>query len=100
MKHKYFSVFLTNLYVFGSIVSQPLIHLVADAQHVVLDAQIGDHLELFSLVNLPLRDAQCALIQFILQSIHIGFLIPTVYLTNPFNSSAETLANTSRNNVF
>lgn len=57
MKPKYFSVFLTNLYVFGSIISQPLVHLVTDAQHVVLDAQIGDHLELFSLVNLPLRYA-------------------------------------------
>lgn len=57
MKPKYFSVFLTNLYVFGSIISQPLVHLVTDAQHVVLDAQIGNHLELFSLVNLPLRYA-------------------------------------------
>lgn len=43
---------LTDLYVFGSIISQPLVHLVADAQHIMFDAQISDHLELFSLVNL------------------------------------------------
>lgn len=43
---------LTDLYVFGFIISQPLVHLVADAQHVMFDAQICDHLELFSLVNL------------------------------------------------
>lgn len=44
---------LTNLDVFGSIVRQPLVRLVTDAQHVVLDAQVSDHLELLHLVNLP-----------------------------------------------
>lgn len=44
---------LTNLDVFGSIVRQPLVRLVADAQYVVLDAQVSDHLELLHLVNLP-----------------------------------------------
>lgn len=55
MQHEYFCVHLTDLYVFCSIISQPLIYLVADAQHIMLDAQISDHLELFGLVNLPLR---------------------------------------------
>ena len=43
---------LTYLYVLGSVISQPLVHLVADAQRVMFDAQISDHLELLSLVNL------------------------------------------------
>lgn len=51
----FFCIYLTDLYVFGSIISQPLIHLVTDTQHVMLDAQISDHLELFSLVNLPFQ---------------------------------------------
>lgn len=55
MQHEYFCVCLTNLYVFCSIISQPLIHLIADAQHIMLNAQISDNLELFGLVNLPLR---------------------------------------------
>lgn len=50
---------LTDLYVLGSIVSQPLVHLVAEAQHIVFDAQISDHLELFGLVNLS--RTKCAL---------------------------------------
>lgn len=44
--------YLTYLYVLGSIISQPLIHLVSDAQHIMFDTKIGNHLELFSLVNL------------------------------------------------
>lgn len=55
MKHEYSCVRLTDLYMFCSIVSQPLVHLVTDAQHVMLDAQISNHLELFGLVNLPFR---------------------------------------------
>lgn len=43
---------LTDFDVFGSVVRQPLVHLIADAQHVVFDAQICDHLELLGLVNL------------------------------------------------
>lgn len=43
---------LTDLDVFGSVVRQPLIRLVTDAQHVVLDTQVSDHLELLHLVNL------------------------------------------------
>lgn len=74
MKLKYFGVILTNLYVFGSIISQPLIHLITDAQHIVLDAQIGNHLELFSLVNLPLRYACFNRVYFTLNSHLLSYI--------------------------
>lgn len=70
MNHEYSSVRLTDLYMFCSIVSQPLVHLVTDAQHVMLDAQISNHLELFGLVNLPFRRMWHA-VSYILLQIHI-----------------------------
>lgn len=42
----------TYLYVLGSIIGEPFIHLVTEAQQIVLNTQIGNHLELFCLVNL------------------------------------------------
>lgn len=42
----------TYLYVLGSIIREPFIHLVTEAQQIVLNTQIGNHLELFYLVNL------------------------------------------------
>lgn len=57
---------LTDLYVFGSIVGEPLVHFIAEAQQIVFKAQVGDHLELLLLVNLQMHvcvpnfDAQCS----------------------------------------
>lgn len=45
-------LYLTYLYMLVSIISQPLVHLVTDAQRVMFDTQVGDHLEFFCLVNL------------------------------------------------
>lgn len=45
---------LTDPQVSGVIICQPLVRLVTDAQDVVPDAQIGDHLELLHPVNLLL----------------------------------------------
>lgn len=87
MKRIHFNVFLTNLYVFGSIISQPLVHLVTDAQHVVLDAQIGDHLELFSLVNLPLRYACFNTVYFTFNSHLLSYIYCTLYQSFQFKQN-------------
>lgn len=44
---------LTDPAVSGTIVRQPLVRLVADAQDVVSGAQVSDRLELLRPVNLP-----------------------------------------------
>ena len=46
----------TYFHVLGSIIGEPLVHLVADAHHVVLDAQVRDHLHLLCLVHLRIGD--------------------------------------------
>ena len=39
-----------------ALVSEPLVHLVAEAQRVVFDAQVGDHLQLVSGEDLAQED--------------------------------------------
>ena len=46
----------TYFHVLGSIIGEPLVHLVADAHHVVLDAQVRDHLQLVSGEDLERED--------------------------------------------
>lgn len=48
-----FAVFpLTYFDMLGSVVGEPLVHLVTETQHVMLDAQVGDHLQFFPFVDL------------------------------------------------
>ena len=46
----------TYFHVLGSIIGEPLVHLIADAHHVVLDAQVSDQLQLLCLVHLRVGD--------------------------------------------
>lgn len=63
--HMYTNVFLlrvcraeklTNLDMFVSPIDEPLIDLVTEAQSVVFDAEVGDHLQLVSGENLQEDD--------------------------------------------
>lgn len=43
---------LTYLYMFVSVISEPLVDLVAEAQQVMFNTQVGNHLEFLHFVNL------------------------------------------------